>query len=111
MPDAQSVHGAGTEIFNENVTVLDELQQNLFAFLRFQIDGNTLLVAVEIGKKSGTEPFEPPGAIAFSRAFDFVNIAPISARTRPQVGPMTAWPSSSTLMPSNGRFSFVFIIN
>ena len=46
---AQLVHNAGTVVLHHHVGLLDHLQKQLLALRRLQVQGNALLIAVDVG--------------------------------------------------------------
>ena len=47
--DTQLVHDAGAVVLDDDVSLLDHLEEELFALLRLQVQGDALLAAVDVG--------------------------------------------------------------
>ena len=66
---AQTIHGAGSEVLDENIDLWNQLQEDLPTLSTLDIESQTLLVAAEKGEKAESKSAKPPGGIPL-RSFD-----------------------------------------
>ena len=67
MAAAEPLHGAGSVVFQDDVGRRRQPMQQRAAFVRFQVDGDAALVAIEGGEESGGKAEQPPGGVAVRR--------------------------------------------
>jgi hypothetical protein len=66
----RQLHRLRPGIFDEHIGFFDQLEENLLAFIGFQIDGDAFFVAVEIGEKPGPESLQPTRVVPLAGALD-----------------------------------------
>src|SRR5439155_21123944 len=91
-------------ILDQHVHSFDEPQKQRLSFGLLVIEGDTLLVAVDVPEIGVALAAVAPGAhrIPFARALELDDFGPISARIIVQNGPAMCSVRSSTLSPSSG---------
>src|SRR5262249_32886167 len=86
---AQAVHGAGAEIFDKYVHLINEAQTKLQAFALLEIDGNPLLAAVESEEETGQASGEgrtPAAAHVAGARFEFVDCGSVVRKQQRAIG-------------------------
>ena len=76
--ESLAVQSAGRKVFDQHVTLLDQLPKNLLSFWGLGVDGDAALIAVEHGEIQAIDIGQVPellaGDIASPRQFDFDNV-------------------------------------